>query len=438
MTPTKFKHYKLNSTHLTMRTSIYLTLALAMSYGQAENLFEIAQDEEQDRFLQAETQEDLRMLQRSGKPCPKNQRCYWESMYYRKQTAQQKLNDLWRMLAGRDGKGDDEPLGIWFDKFPNFFEQESVGSFRTGQDIRPADRPKIVHNQGLVAKVQWEPVDNAGGFTGIYSTGSDKVIMRLSEAQAITSESTGLTPAAAFKFLIDGTRSQNILVQNSFMQSDSWNFFKKPLANRVTPFDPVENEIEFKTVHRKLLEVNRVPYATQIGHISVLNVNGEPIEGVEDLENISFPYELRFQLPASEMEKFEFLNNDQPWYDRLRTRLAKGDIIYEVYGLTAPEPLGGTWVRIANVKLLTDLLASENGDEFLYFEHKAQYLDHRINKTQTWRRHMNKTEAFARNEDTVWNQEVPEGVWPEDNAEAEAFYIAQQQEFGCPFGWLLQ
>ena len=86
--------------------------------------------------------------------------------------------------------------------------------------------------------------------------------MRISEAQAITSESTGLTPAAAFKFMIDGKISENILVQNSFMQSDSWNFFKKPLANRVTPFDPVENEIQFKTVHRKLLEANAVPYAT--------------------------------------------------------------------------------------------------------------------------------------------------------------------------------
>ena len=99
-------------------------------------------------------------------------------------------------------------------------------------------------------------------------------------------------------------------------------------------------------------------------------VNGQPIEGVEDVENISFPYELRFQLPASEMDRFEFLDNDEPWYDRIRAGLGEGDIIYEVYGLTAPEPLGGTWVQIANVKLLTDLLASEVGDEHLFFRHR--------------------------------------------------------------------
>ena len=33
--------------------------------------------------------------------------------------------------------------------------------------------------------------------------------------------------------------------------------------------------------------------------------------------------------------------------------------------------------------------------------------------------------------------DVPLGVWPEDNAEAEAFYIEQVRETGCPFAWLL-
>ena len=120
-----------------MRTSIYLTLALAMSYGQAENLFEISQDEEQDRFLQAETLEDRRMLQRSSRQrsCQFPTRCYWNSRKYRQQTADDKMVDLWRALAGRSGEGDDEPIGIWFDKFPNFFEQESIGSFNNRFDI---------------------------------------------------------------------------------------------------------------------------------------------------------------------------------------------------------------------------------------------------------------------------------------------------------------
>ena len=69
------------------------------------------------------------------------------------------------------------------------------------------NRPKIVHNQGVVAKVSWKPVDAAKNYSGIYATGSENIIMRLSEAQNLIPESTGLTPGAAFKFYVDGIES---------------------------------------------------------------------------------------------------------------------------------------------------------------------------------------------------------------------------------------
>ncbi len=78
-------------------------------------------------------------------------------------------------------------------------------------------RPKVVHSQGLVAKVSWKPAEAASRYSGMLATGSDNIIMRLSEAKNLTELSTGLTPAAAFKFFVDGIQSQNILVQNSFM-----------------------------------------------------------------------------------------------------------------------------------------------------------------------------------------------------------------------------
>ena len=61
------------------------------------------------------------------------------------------------------------------------------------------------------------------------------------------------------------------------------------------------------------------------------------------------PYELRFRSPNK--EDFAFADNSENWYDRLRDNLDVGDTIYEVYALTAPEPLGGTEVKIADVKL---------------------------------------------------------------------------------------
>ena len=108
-------------------------------------------------------------------------------------------------------------------------------------------RQKTTHTQGLVAKVQWEPVEN-NGYSGIFETGSDHVIMRLSEAKNLNQHSKGLTPSAAFKFLIDGVESQNIMVMDSFLESSSWNFFEEPLKNRVTKFNPETHPIEVETL----------------------------------------------------------------------------------------------------------------------------------------------------------------------------------------------
>jgi len=37
-----------------------------------------------------------------------------------------------------------------------------------------------------------------------------------------------------------------------------------------------------------------------------------------------------------------------------------------------------------------------------------------------------------------WGTDVPEGVWPDNDEEAEEFFIEMQQTYGCPFAWLLE
>ena len=70
-----------------MRNNILLSLALAVSYGQAENLLEIAEDEELHRLLQAEAEEEERIVGRSCKEMIDNvdqigHRCYFKSNFY--------------------------------------------------------------------------------------------------------------------------------------------------------------------------------------------------------------------------------------------------------------------------------------------------------------------------------------------------------------------
>jgi len=61
--------------------------------------------------------------------------------------------------------------------------------------------------------------------------------MRLSETQNLTEHSTGLHPSIALKFFIDSAPSENIVAMESFMPSNSWDFFDASLTNRVPMFN---------------------------------------------------------------------------------------------------------------------------------------------------------------------------------------------------------
>jgi len=122
------------------------------------------------------------------------------------------------------------------------------------------------------------------GFTGMYAEGSDTVIMRLSETNNLYDGASGLTPSIAFKFLIDGQESANIFGMNSFRQSDSWNFFEKPLASRIItnkelkkmPAD-ITDTIMMDTLFKKMAEGSSRPFGLGISHVADKNNNGDSI-----------------------------------------------------------------------------------------------------------------------------------------------------------------
>ena len=81
-------------------------------------------------------------------------------------------------------------------------------------------------------------------YSGVYETGHDKVILRLSETNNLTWESTGYLPSLVLKFLRNGVKSDNIVAMPNMTGTNSWNFFELPMRNRVKPFDPDASECE--------------------------------------------------------------------------------------------------------------------------------------------------------------------------------------------------
>ena len=73
---------------------------------------------------------------------------------------------------------------------------------------------KKIHVQGVVHKVRFETVDTHP-FSGIFKSGADYGLMRMSTASPYTHLMKKLTPGMALKFLRDGVDSANTVAMNS-------------------------------------------------------------------------------------------------------------------------------------------------------------------------------------------------------------------------------
>ena len=129
------------------------------------------------------------------------------------------------------------------------------------------------------------------------------------------------------------------------------------------------------------------------------------------------------------------------WYDQLKT-IEEGSKILEVWALNAPYSLGGELVHMADITLMTPLVTSYWADTNLYFRHVKCQKDLR-HMPKEWKKALRLEGANEPLSDispnTYYldndNENVPE--WPMAPHNAERKYMAQIEEYGCPFAWLL-
>ena len=77
-------------------------------------------------------------------------------------------------------------------------------------------------------------------------------LIRMSEANFVLPETTGLTPSLAIKFLRDGIESVNVLANVSFDPTTSFNFFANIFRSRIPLFGHTCEQV---TIQKKFAEV---------------------------------------------------------------------------------------------------------------------------------------------------------------------------------------
>lgn len=89
------------------------------------------------------------------------------------------------------------------------------------------------------------------------------------------------------------------------------------------------------------------------------------------VEDPVFPYKLRFH-PTGDIEFPQDYQGD--YLNQLKT-IKSGSTLWSVYGLDAPEELGGQEHLIGSLVTTADMTTSRFGDETLFFRHELMDVD---------------------------------------------------------------
>ncbi|KTC71534.1 hypothetical protein Lbir_1686 [Legionella birminghamensis] len=222
-------------------------------------------------------------------------------------------------------------------------------SFDHEADELPQGRAKILHSNGSVGRITFL-ARNDHPFTGIYKTGAVG-IARLS--LAMPSSDTSFVPGMAVKFLIDNRPSVNIHAINSLEgQGADWNFFAMDFSNKIEhPSGKILRAIEliFEWTHDPANELG-------LWRLAAWNRDGQPA-GIP-----IYPERIYFK-PASNVQNLIAADSRDDFRSSLL--LVSVGPLYELYGL-----YHGNEYHIGTIMLESELLASQYGDNYLFFQHQ--------------------------------------------------------------------
>jgi hypothetical protein len=244
----------------------------------------------------------------------------------------------------------------------------TIRSLTNDSDELDVGHRKLVHAWGAEARFRFVSSKSARGYTGIYESGSDCVIGRLSMATKPTKTTT--VPALALKFFISGHTSVNLQLMNSTSGQKSHNFFEMPFSNIIPPPDSFAKRLVQKIFRKAAVAFGAKdpdPTHLTVEHLAKIQVDGTAVVTPKA------PHRLIFKptMSASALMKDATVDSD------FRTNLARypvGQVMYDVYALDEGESADDLPASNIVGQLIptTRIVASSYGDEKLNFQHNME------------------------------------------------------------------
>ena len=221
-------------------------------------------------------------------------------------------------------------------------------------------RDKYIHSVGNVAKVKYTPVANNEGYTGIFASGADHGLIRLSAAKQYDTTKTtaaealdNFTPGFGLKFLRDAVPSGNLVAMYGVNGADSWNFFKMDFSNHIgsaqgVALTLVAKKFETATPFVQYVGLSDIASYTQDGTLTTTP---------------KFPFQLSFEPVMREKFSDDF---DQDFQQQLAS-IPAGSHLYKVHAMAEPD---SPKVHIGDLTITSELVSSYFGDRYLFFKHQ--------------------------------------------------------------------
>lgn len=256
--------------------------------------------------------------------------------------------------------------------------QNNSPTFDNRSDELPSGRKKLIHSEGVVAKV--ELVITNSYYSGIFSTGSKTAILRLSCASEYNTKKgtpegalENFIPGLAFKVLVDNADSRNVVAMYDTDGQESWNFFENDFTNsfEISPNPSAAK----KQLASKFSQVT--PYISSVGvkDFSIVKPDGTAV----DPNSVKFPFKLNF-IPTSAVSS-KFSKNFTEDYKTIIKRIPVGTTIYQVEAIEKP---GCDGIIIGYIRSSSLFTTSMYGDTELFFPHSKSENDDSDKNHQTF------------------------------------------------------
>ncbi len=235
-----------------------------------------------------------------------------------------------------------------------------AAAFLNPGDEMAEGRVKLIHSNGAVVKVRWVPSPNS--FTGIFQSGA-LGLARLSIASPSTSN---YIPGMALKLMINGEASTNLVAMYSLDgQGSDRDFFAHSFSTVVAL--PKSRVLKIgAALFRKALR--RVPNAPE-------NERTIPLTEMASVENdatkaapIRAPYRLIFAPTSSVRNEFASAGLDSDFRVGVQA-IRENSVLYTILAVEAP---GAEAVQVGQLITESEFVASQYGDEKLYFRHPQE------------------------------------------------------------------